>query len=140
MKTATLRNMMIAVAALAVAAGTASAQGLRAEIPLSFQAGGAHMLPGAYRIDARESHGSAVFVYMENLDTKTSVVLMSASQSDAPAAWRKGGDPVISFACTNGSCAVSQLWTARNSLAYDLPHAKRHGEGKIALVTLTLAR
>ena len=49
MKSSTIRTM-IAAAALAVAAGTASAQTYKAEIPVSFRAADKLMLPGSYEV------------------------------------------------------------------------------------------
>jgi len=138
MKTATLRTM-IAAAALAVAAGTASAQTYRAEIPLTFRAGNTTMLPGAYRINTKLAGGSVV-VYFSNMDTHQNVILLSGPSEDVPKAWKDKALPVIAFECTEGSCTASKLWAGPGESAYDLPQGSHKGEAKIALVTLTAVR
>jgi hypothetical protein len=136
MKTATFRNTMIAVAALAVA-GTASAQqSYRAEIPLTFRAGNTTMLPGAYRIDTRLSANGSQLIYFSNLDTHQNVIVLTGPATDAPTAWKEKGLPVIEFKCVEDSCTASKLWSGGDEYAYSLPQGSHKGEGKIALVTL----
>ncbi len=140
MKTAKVRYI-IAAAALAVAAASASAQTYKAEIPLSFSAGQTRMLPGAYQIDLNQSEGGAVLVRVRNVDANRSIMLIAAVKSDAPKAWVKAGKPLLAFECTEGACTLRRIWDGRDTSAYDFPHASpRHGEGQVALITLTPAK
>ncbi|HTS27795.1 MAG TPA: hypothetical protein VMH81_18100 [Bryobacteraceae bacterium] len=113
--TTTMTRLMIAAAALVVAAGSASAQTYRAEVPMTFSASGAVMQPGSYLI--REMHGVAPTFYVQNLETKRAVLVVAGSQSDTPKAWKESGDPKIAFACFDDGCALSSLWNGRSATA-----------------------
>ena len=67
-------NCMIAVAALAAAAGSASAQVLKAEIPFTFRAGKALMPPGSYELNLGAAPSRTFFI-LRNAQTKASVML-----------------------------------------------------------------
>ncbi len=116
MKTLTMR-WMIAAAALAVTAGGASAQTFKAEIPLSFRVGKMLMLPGSYRISVETGSASEI-VYVHNLDTQSTVVLLAGVKSDAPKAWRQEGKPMIGFECVGDLCALRRLWNGQDTFAY----------------------
>src|SRR5882757_6828449 len=68
-KTMKLNTLTLTFAAVAMmtAAGTASAQRLKAEIPFSFRAAGTRMHPGAYSVKM-SSAGSGTIVRIENED------------------------------------------------------------------------
>src|ERR1700750_3213387 len=105
-KTMKLNTLSLTFAAVAMltAAGTASAQNLKAEIPFSFQAAGARMQPGAYSVKIRSSAtGSIVQIFNE--DEGRSVMTLPRSVSTP---WTATSAPVVlSFACTNGNCELS---------------------------------
>ena len=63
-------NSMLAAAALVLAAGSAPAQTLKADVPFTFQAAGVVMTPGTYEI--RNGSKMAKFVVLRNTDTKNS--------------------------------------------------------------------
>ena len=61
MNTNTMK-MMIAAAALVVAAGSASAQTFKAEVPVAFQVGNKTMAPGSYDVRLSVSGAGATVV------------------------------------------------------------------------------
>src|SRR4051812_25960655 len=81
-KTMKLNTLTLTFAAVAMmaAAGTASAQNLKAEIPFSFQAAGATMHPGAYSVILR-SAANGTIVQIRNEDEGRSVMTLPRSVS-----------------------------------------------------------
>jgi len=135
MTNSTIRTI-IAAAALTVAVTTASAQTYRAEVPLSFRAGDAKMLPGEYELKL-EINGASPKLFVRNLDTHTAVITLATFGEDAPKTWRSAGKPVLAFECTEGSCVLSKLYDGANTFSYAIPHrAVRSGETKLSLITL----
>jgi hypothetical protein len=118
-------NLTIAAAALTVAATTASAQSLKAEIPFAFQTGTARMQPGSYAVDVGSASGAQSTVRLRNLDDGKSVIKLPMALDDTPARWKATGTPVIEFACTDGYCSLARIWTGDGSArAFEVPKAK----------------
>lgn len=142
MKTTTM-NLMIATAALAVAACSASAQTLKAEIPMSFRAAGVVMAPGSYEI-RRVSATGPEYVHVYNLQTHASVVLVSGTKSDAPKDWLHEGTPKLAFECLGDSCALRRMWNGQGTEQYVFPAPKaRPGDieaRQMTLVTLAMTK
>jgi len=131
---------MIAAAALAAAAGSASAQTYNAEIPLSFHVGDKLMVPGSYKFRLSTTSSVGV-IQIYNVDARTSALMLTGVRRDAPKAWREAGNPVITFECSAGDCAPSGLWTGADPFAYALPGLKlRRGEPRAEVVTVRLAK
>jgi hypothetical protein len=120
MKGSTMRTM-IAAAALAVAAGTASAQTYKAEIPMTFRAAGTLMLPGAYEIRVRLGTAGTPQVVVRNADNGRQIVLLPTLGSNAPKAWQAAGKPVFAFECADGQCALRRIWTGNDLTTYRVP-------------------
>jgi hypothetical protein len=131
MKLTTLTLTFAAVAMMA-AAGKASAQNLRAEIPFSFQAAGARMHPGAYSVKLTLA-GSGTIVQIMNQDEGRSVLTLPRSVSTPWNATRTA--VVLSFACTNGNCELSSLRND-NGAVYTFTTGKKSPETRIATVVL----
>jgi len=135
-----LTRWMIAAAVLAVAAGNASAQIYKAEIPLSFHVRDKLMSPGEYRLRiSNTSIMSVVEIY--NANTRAGALLTTPVIADAPQAWRETGTPVISFECNGGVCAISRIWNGADGFIYKYPGLKLPpGDSRMAVVTVPLAR
>ncbi len=134
-----LTRWMIAAAALAVAAGSASAQTYNAEVPLSFHVGSRMMVPGTYQVRLSTSGIASVVVY--NRNTRSSAILLPIGKADVSKAVREGARPVISFECSGGNCAMSRLWDGSDSFAYIFPALKtKAGEPRAEVVTLQLTK
>jgi len=133
--------MAIAAAALAVAAGVASAQTYKAEIPLAFRAGAKLMQPGAY--DVRVSLGSTgvASVTIQNKDDNSSVILLPTYGNDAPKRWRAAGLPVFAFECVESHCLLRTLWTGTDLGTYRFPgHIETGSDKQVAELLVTLVK
>ena len=142
MKSSKMR-MMIAAAALAVAAGVASAQTntYKAEIPLAFRAGDKLMQPGAY--DVRVSLGATgiAAVTIHNMDNNTTAVAIPTYGNDAPKQWRAAGKPVFAFECAESHCMLRTLWTAKDLSTYRFPgHITTGSDKQVAELLVTLVK
>ena len=141
MKSSTIRTMIAAVA-LAVAAGTASAQTYKAEIPVRFRAADSLMLPGPYEVTLQLGLAGIPMVYIHNLDDNKRVVVAAALGKDAPMAWRAAGKPMFAFECAEGQCALRTLWNGKNISTYAFSSSiGPRGDNKMAeLLVVTLNR
>jgi hypothetical protein len=142
MKSSTMR-LMIAAAALVVAAGTASAQTYKAEIPMAFRAAGKLMTPGSYEI--RVSRNSATeLVFVRNTDTHGGVILQAQVKADPPKEWLQAGNPKLAFACTGNACTLTRMWDGSDSYAYGFPTPKAPAGDLVAqrleFVTLSMIK
>ena len=105
----TALTITLAAAAMLAAAATGSAQTMKAEIPFAFHSGSAPMQAGAYTVVLRSSDGDRPMLQIYSLGERRSViaVAMSTSRSSEPR-WSK---PVLSFACSEGHCALATCGT-----------------------------
>lgn len=131
-------NWMIAVAALAVTAGGASAQVLKAEIPFTFRAGKTLMAPGAYELNVGASPSHNYFL-LRNDDTNTSVMLANFNVGDVTKSWKAKRLPRLGFDCVDGRCALHEIWTADDGNAYyfEGPKLGRDGNTRHAEIVMT---
>jgi hypothetical protein len=141
MKSLTIR-WMIAVAALAAAASSASAQTYKAEIPMAFRAGNAQMAPGSYDFVLLLSGSGHATIQIRDRHGNHSAFVVPFQGSDATKAWREEGKPKISFDCVGNTCSLRKLWDGHDTFAYELPARKLAPAEveRIASVTLTLTR
>ncbi len=131
---------MIAAAAVAAAAGSASAQTYVAEIPLSFHVQNKLMVPGTYRVHIARA-GSAEVLELYNTDVRTTGILLAVRKADAPKAWRDTGRPVVSFECNGGVCALNGLWDGTSEIAYSFPSLKLpSGDKRMSQVNVPLTK
>ena len=136
MKT-TATKLMIAAAILAVTAGVASAQAMKAEVPFAFRAGNTVLPAGDYRIDVQGNHR---IVTLSNFDAKQTIMLLPAGGATAPKDWRTKGDPVLAFECGAGRCSLVQLWTGDSRDALSFPHPKLAGNEQAMIMLIPLTR
>ena len=122
MKSLTM-NLMVAAAALMAAAGSASAQVVRVEVPFAFQAHGVNLAPGTYNVSLSHPNGSQV-LRIFNQDTKASVLTMLHNGKDAPKHWLAAGNPVFSFACADGRCELQAIWLGEGTVSLAVPTPK----------------
>ena len=133
MKTTTTR-LMIATALLALATGVASAQVLQANIPFAFRVGNKVMAPGDYRVRV-----NGRIVTLANYEAKSTAILTPVSTGDPDEAWKVKGDPVLSFACGAGGCALDRMWTGE-SPAYRFSHRSLAPEQRAAITEIRMVR
>ena len=100
------KQMIVAAAALAMAAGTASAQTLKAEIPFAFEVAGKTLPAGRYDVSQIETN-----VYnLRSTDNRNSVLAEPIARQDPQKAWRISGKPKLAFACSGERCRLVELW------------------------------
>ena len=141
MTTLTMRSMF-AVAALAVAAVSASAQTYKADIPMSFRAGDKVMASGSYQFRVSTGANGLTVLTVSNVTTPRAAMVLAGPGSDAPKAWREQGQPMIAFECYAGNCALHKIWTGNSRSTYDFPGLKlrRADVERIAEITVGLAK
>ena len=123
-----------AAVTLTVAAGCASAQGLKAEIPFTFKAGGAILPAGSYLLT--ESTGMR-YVQMRNMDTLKSILLVPSSAADASKAWRSEGTPKLGFVCGDGRCVLTQIWNGDGpSYQFHTPGFGKNTKTHVAVIVM----
>ena len=142
MNTTTMRTM-IAAAALVVAAGSASAQTFRAEIPMAFRVSNKTMAPGSY--DFRVTKGAVgQMLVISNRETNSSAALVTAVRADPPKAWRAAGAAMIAFSCTAGTCSLRKLWDGSDASTFEFPAPKAASRdlasARTEIVTLSMIK
>ena len=107
----TTTYMATAAAALIMTAGTASAQSLmKAEVPFAFSVGNKVVEPGTYRIGFVSRMTSNVILRVDNVDTKSTHMMLPQASSGPSAKWLAGGAPRLAFDCSTGACVLKQVW------------------------------
>jgi hypothetical protein len=130
-------KLMVAAVAMAVVAGVASAQSMKAEVPFSFRVSGATMPAGTYVVTpGRNSTGIPTFRLL-NTDVNLSVLSLPAAHHTPDA--RQMTESKLVFRCESGSCALAQIWTGRESGAYDL-HAPKTTRQEAALISIAATK
>ena len=128
------KNFMIAAAALAVAAGGASAQSLKADIPFAFQVRGKVMAAGTYRVD---QIGSAEIYRFRNNNDGQAVLVLPAAKHDPRKEWKADGDAKLAFECGPAGCALTELWDGTGRPSYTFHRPKNVDMGtRVAIVTM----
>ena len=128
-------SWMIAAAALAAAAGGASAQTLKAEVPYTFRVGKATMPPGSYDIMI----GQNGVVSFSNREAKRSATVIAEASEDPKKEWLKSGEPRMALECAENVCAIARLWAADDNPAIRFHGLKTNAEMHMAFVPLTVA-
>jgi hypothetical protein len=128
---------ILAAAAMAVAAGSASAQNtLKAEIPFAFQTGKTIMQPGEYQVRLANHHTIRLY----NVDARKAVFAMAVTESDRDKAW-KDGTPRMAFECSDGTCALLALYTGEGVSALRFRGLEsKAGDAHVAMVPLRILR
>jgi hypothetical protein len=116
-------NLMIAAAAIAAVAGSASAQTLKADIPFTFHAGDAVLSPGTYEIKTNSRTGAPIFI-LQNADTGKASMVAEHAAGDAPKAWRANGAARLAFDCGGSRCILRVLWQGGDAPAHHLSGPK----------------
>jgi hypothetical protein len=131
---------MLAAAVLALAAGSASAQTMTAEIPFTFQVGEAVMPPGTYFVIASQNTGSRHLVFRK-ADTKESA-LAQYSMGDVSKAWQSRGTPLVRFECSGARCALRELWAGYGMPAFNFrgPRLGPDGEVRMAVIGMSVIK
>jgi len=130
-------RLMVAAATLVAAAGAASAQELKAEIPFAFRTNGATLAPGTYRVSLSRTAG-ILYLYFSSSETHQSALSPANVPYDAPKDWRETGKAVLSFECGSKTCTLVGVWGGSDQPAYKVPTPKmdKNEPTRVALVAL----
>ena len=125
-------KLMFAAAAL-VAAGAASAQTMKADIPFAFQAGGKVMAAGTYRVDFRGPSGTVV---LRDTGWKSVVLAKPVTHIEG----KKENTAKLVFACGRGPCSLVQVWPgySESGLLFKTPKLDRNEEASLTVIHLRL--
>jgi hypothetical protein len=106
------RNVLLALAALLIAAGSAYAQSLKVKVPFQFTAHEVAFPAGSYWINSSYDLGSANVLTIEGLDRHTSPkeVLTSTPAESLDTQHQTK----LVFHCYGASCFLSQVWIGNN--------------------------
>jgi hypothetical protein len=132
--------MILAMAALGAAAGTASAQTVKAEIPFAFRVGSQVMRPGAYRIQLRSVGAGTPVLSVANFDVKRTVMLLPANHDVVARDWAAGGVPKLRFTCDEAACTISSIWMGEGDEFHFRTPRGKNGEPHVAEIILRAER
>jgi hypothetical protein len=131
-------RLTIAAAALAVVAGSASAQSLKAEIPFTFHTQNATLLPGSYLISTAHATGRQ-YVIVRNADTGAAAILAQYFNADTPWAAKGNDQARLMFECAGRTCVLRELWKGRGNGGFKFvgPKLPRGEDSRMAEVAIT---
>src|ERR1051326_2541051 len=113
-------KIMMAAATLAVAAGAASAQTLKAEIPFAFRVGNTVMAAGNYEVSQLTRHSGSPVYRIRDARAEKAITLLPQAASDPSKTSSAKGQPVLAFDCVADHCALASIWTGPGSPAYKI--------------------
>lgn len=128
MKTLT-NKLMIVAAAVAAAAGTASAQSMIVKVPFSFSVEKSEMPAGNYTVTRLHQSGGQPIFNLRNTDTNRARLIVPLVAVDTGA--KAYGDTKLVFRCLEGDCRLAQIWTGSLAGAYQLAPPKGGWDGRI---------
>src|SRR5438046_1897465 len=121
-------RLSFAAAVAAVAAGVASAQSMKADIPFSFRLGGQIYAAGSYSFGVE---GVSPRLQIRNSDTRRGGMQLASYIGDPAKEWRESGKPVLAFECGLGHCQLVQMWPGMEKPALNFPRP-RMGRDEVA--------
>jgi hypothetical protein len=133
-----MTTKLMLTAALTIATGVASAETFKVEIPFAFQAGGKTMAAGTYMVNLNSTGYNRVS--FANYDTRRSIILLPGYYTAPAKAWVAKGDPVLSFDCGVGRCALARLWTGSAEPAMTFPHPSLGRDVAASLTDIRLVK
>jgi hypothetical protein len=131
-------RMMFAAATVVAAAGVAPAQGLKAEIPFTFRAGNKVMAAGTYEVTRLSRISGSPAFRIANYDAGVAIIALPYMVEDARKSWLTTGGPVLAFECTDGRCALTELWAGKGHEAYVLYRPKPGKNEPVQTVSVAL--
>lgn len=131
-------RMMIAAATVVVAAGVASAQSMKAEIPFSFRAGNTMMAAGTYQVTNLGLQSGGPMFRLAAAGGRNTIALLPRAASDAKKDWEKAGNPLLRFECAGANCFLAAVWTGPGTPQYNFSHPKLGIEGPYRVATVAL--
>lgn len=124
-------RMMVVAAALAAVAGMASAQSMSLKVPFAFSVDKSVLPAGNYEVTPSHTYTGHPIFNLRNTDTSTPHLVMSLAGLDAGN--KAYSDAKLVFRCTDGACALSQIWTGSAVGAYAVAMPKAGAGEKIRI-------
>ena len=130
---------VVFAAAVAVSAGTASAEWLKASVPFEFTAGQKNMPAGEYLVETRSRAGANVNFIRHEASHKS--VFLLTQNSLAPVSRHRLS---LVFRCVGSDCALAQIWPGAGTpgaqvLGSGGRRTARDREARNVAITLTSA-
>jgi len=117
------KNLIVGAAALVVAAGTASAQMMKADVPFAFQVGGKAMAAGTYSVrNVAVNNSNGVLQFRDG--NGNSAIAMPKNRHNASKEWKSDGSPRLAFECGASGCALIEVWDGAGVSAYGMSRPK----------------
>jgi len=130
MKNSTTK-LMIAAALMAVAAGAASAQTLKADVPFAFRTANGTLGAGTYTISMDKVNRIVL------IQSRTeSAMLLPTTRLDGV----KAGDAKLVFSCGVSHCTLVQVWSGNGNAAYEFHSSKPDRDGDATQASLVEIR
>jgi len=128
-------KLMIAATVMAVAAGAASAQTMKADVPFAFRTVNGTLAAGTYTVSINRGSGT---LRIWKADGTNSAFLLPTSRI---ATGRESGAKLV-FSCGASHCALVQVWSGSDGPAYQFrPKPERDEDASQAsLVAISLHR
>jgi hypothetical protein len=128
-------RLMIAAVALTAAAGSALAQGLKADITFPFHAADATLASGTYTVTTNYSPGRSTYI-IHSRETGAGVILAQYVHAGVGA---RTAMAKLTFECAGRDCVLRQLSMGPGEATVILPGARtpRGDDRRIAEVRLT---
>jgi len=126
-------KLMIAAAVMAVAAGAAAAQTMKADVPFSFRTVNGTLDAGTYTVSVDRQAGT-VHIYQAHGNQHTWLLptahLAADNQSKAK----------LVFSCGADHCTLVQIWSGPHSAAYEFARPKTDRDEETSLVAIAVHR
>jgi hypothetical protein len=90
---------------------------------------------GAYELSAQPGK---IYFLLTGVQSHDKVMLTALRPHDAPAAWKRGGNPILEFACGEEGCALRRIWTGGDSAVREVPRPKSESEMPAGLAMIRL--
>ena len=131
-------RMMIAAATVVVAAGAASAQTLKAEIPFAFRAGKTVMSAGTYEVSKLNQGSGSPLFRVRDEQAKNAIALMPQAAADPTKAVAESGKPAMVFECVASRCALSGIYYGPNTAMYQIRQGDLGNEEPVRVAMIIL--
>ena len=129
-------KLMIAATTLMVAAGCASAQSLKAEIPFNFRVADKVLPAGTYQLsNVQLASGNPLF---RIAGSDGAALALPKSSGDANRAWTAARQAVLSFECVENRCSLATVYTGSGANAYNISHPKAGAGEPVRMATVFL--
>lgn len=126
-------KLMIAAAVMAVAAGAASAQTMKADVPFAFRTANGTLEAGTYTVSIDRAAGT-VHIYQAHGNENAFLLPLARIGTDRQSAAK------LVFSCGADHCTLVQIWSGPYSAAYEFARPKTDRDEETSLVAIAVHR